>query len=324
MQLMDYSLDYLSFFLKAMTVVLAIALVSALKQKDKTTPVTFDLINKKRIKQTIANLDKIKSSQNKAKKKELKASLKNVDKLSDNLFVIKFNGDTKASEVKNLREIITSIIEISKPGDKVLLELESPGGEVAAYGLVASQIARLKNKNINVTIAVDKVAASGGYLIASVADSIIAAPFAYIGSIGVISQTPNINKFLKNRDIDVVELTAGKFKRTLTTLGENTKEGKEKAKEQIETIHESFKNHITSHRPDVPIEEVATGEFWLAKDAIELKLIDKIQTSDDFIGNALTKCKVILVQKKSKESKLQCLQKFCETLQQTLFSSKII
>lgn len=323
MNLMDYSLDYISFFLKALTVVLAIALLSLIKQKDKDMPVEFELINKKRLKTTIANMTEIANESSKSRQKELKKAIKKVNKLNDNLFVVDFKGDTKASEVKSLREIVTSIIEIANPGDRVLLKLESPGGEVTAYGLVASQIARFKNKNIHVTVAIDRVAASGGYLIAAVADSIIAAPFAVVGSIGVILQAPNVNKLLKNKDVDIVELTAGKFKRTLTVVGENTKEGKAKAQEQIDAIHESFKSHVTAHRPEVAIDEIATGEIWLAKDAVEHKLVDKIQTSDEFISSALTDFKVIKVSKKIKKCKMQKLQSMCEMIFQNITENKI-
>ena len=320
---MDYSLDYLSFLLKAITVVFAIALLSMIKQKNKDMPVNFEVLNKKRIKSNLAHLHNLSKDSSKDLQKELKKSLKKVNKINDNLFIIDFKGDIKATEATGLRTIVSTIIDIAKPGDRVLLKLESCGGEVTAYGLVASQIARFKNKNIHVTVAIDKVAASGGYLIAAVADSIIAAPFAVIGSIGVILQAPNINKLLKNNDIDIVELTAGKFKRTLTTVGENNKEGVAKAQEQIESIHESFKNHITAHRPDIAIDEVATGEIWLAKDAINHKLIDKIQTSDDFIANSYADFKVINVTQKTKKSKIQQLQNMCLWLEQHFSQNKI-
>lgn len=324
MSLVNFSLDFLSFFLKAVTVVLAIAAIIAIKAKNSPQPVLFELINKNRIKTTMSNLDQIfKSPAAKSKKKELKSALKKIDKLTENLFVISFKGDVKASEVSSLRDIVSAIIEIAMPGDRVLLQLESPGGQVAAYGLAASQMARFRNKNIHVTVAIDQVAASGGYLIAAVADNIIAAPFAIIGSIGVILQAPNINKLLKKNNVDVVELTAGKYKRTLTTLGENTSEGKEKAQEQLENIHENFKNHVASHRPEVAIDQVATGEVWLAKEALALKLVDTIQTSDDFIMESLNKYRVIKVSKTLKKSKIQCLQGFCESLFANLTSNKI-
>lgn len=323
--LTDFSLDYAEFLIKTITIVVAVALIMTIKQASKQNPVEFELINKKRIKETMANISEFLSgSTAKNKKKELKSGLKKIAKLNDNLFVINFKGDIEATEVESLREVVTSIIEIANPSDRVLIKLESPGGQVSAYGLVASQIARFRNKNIHVTVAIDQVAASGGYLIAAVADNIIAAPFAIIGSIGVILQAPNINKLLKKHEVEVVELTAGKYKRPLTVLGENTKEGKEKAKEQLESIHENFKSHVASHRPEVAIDEVATGEIWLAKEALSLKLVDKIQTSDDFILNALATHKVVNVRKTIKKCKIKSLKNFCLWLNEQLTSNKII
>lgn len=323
MSVIEYSLDYISFFLKAMTVVIAITLLSFIKQKQKEFPVEFKLINKARLKDTIKNISEFSSEAGKKRQKELKKELKKVSKINDHLFVIDFIGDLRATEIKSLREIVTSIIEIANPGDRVLLKLESPGGEVTAYGLVASQIARFKNKNIHVTVAIDRVAASGGYLIAAVADTIIAAPFAVVGSIGVILQAANVNKLLKKNDIDVVEITAGKYKRTLTMVGENTAEGKAKAQEQIEAIHDSFKTHVTSNRPDIAIDEIANGDIWLAKDAVQHKLVDKIQTSDEFISNALANFKVIKVSKKMKISGMQKLQKCCDLMYQNIFKNNL-
>ena len=323
MHLNGIVLDYVSFLLKVITLVIAIAAVLAMKECSQNSPVKFTLLNKKRLKLAIARTSQLSGNTVKSKKKQLKAQLKEVGKLQENLYVINFKGDIKASEVNELRDIVTSIIEIAMPSDRVLLKIESPGGEVSAYGLVASQIARFRSKNIHVTASIDQVAASGGYLIASVADNIIAAHFAIIGSIGVILQSANINKLLKKNDVDIVELTSGKYKRTLTTIGENTKEGKEKAQEQINSIHETFKSHVANHRPEVSIESVANGEIWLSKEALELKLIDSIQTSDDFISNALTQFKVFNVTKKVKKSKVQNLKSFCEWLYQRFATEQI-
>ena len=185
--------------------------------------------------------------------------------------------------MEHLREEITAILCVANKEDEVLVRLESGGGVVHGYGLAASQLQRIKEKGLKLTIAVDKVAASGGYMMACVADKLLASQFAYIGSIGVLAQLPNFNKLLKKNDIEFEQHTAGEFKRTLTVFGENNDEGRAKFKEQIEEIHVLFKDFVQSQRPDMDIDKVATGEYWPGIKAKSLCLIDDITTSDDYI-----------------------------------------
>lgn len=203
--------------------------------------------------------------------------------ISKNVYVLNFQGDIKASAVTPLREEVTAILGIAKKEDEVVVRLESAGGMVHSYGLAAAQLQRIREYNIPLTVVVDKVAASGGYMMASIADKVLAAPFAIIGSIGVIVQMPNFHRLLKEKNIDFEQLTAGNFKRTLTVFGQNTDEGREKLREEIEDIHRLFKNLIQQHRPQLDIEKVATGEHWLGSQALELKLVDGLNTSDDYL-----------------------------------------
>ena len=202
-------------------------------------------------------------------------------------FVISFKGDKSASSVENLRDEISFILNIAKKEDEVILLLESPGGLIAPYGLAASQLLRLRENNIPLTVCVDTVAASGGYLMACVGQKILAAPFAFIGSIGVIFQMPNLYEFLKKRDIDFKEITAGKHKRTLTPFGPVTEEKEQKLKEQIQKMHDQFKLWVKQQRPGLDFSKTATGEAFLGREALELRLVDKIQTSDDYIMQAM-------------------------------------
>ena len=202
------------------------------------------------------------------------------------VFVLNFHGDIRASAVASLREEITVILSVARAEDEVVLRLESSGGLVHAYGLAASQLTRLKDKNIRLTIAVDKVAASGGYLMACVADHIIAAPFAVVGSIGVLAQLPNFNRFLKRHDIDFEQFTAGEYKRTVTLFGENTDKDRDKLREEINEAHRLFKDFIKSQRSELDIATVATGEHWYGTRALELKLVDELCTSDDYLQEA--------------------------------------
>jgi serine protease SohB len=199
------------------------------------------------------------------------------------LFVLDFNGDLRASAVESLREEISAVLMAARDDDEVLLRLESPGGMVHSYGFAASQLARLRQRRLRLTVAVDRVAASGGYLMAVVADRIVAAPFAIVGSIGVVGQVPNLHRLLEKLDIDYELHTAGEHKRTLTVFGENTEEGRRKFREELEDIHRLFKDHIARFRPNLDLERVATGEYWLGERARELGLVDDLGTSDDLL-----------------------------------------
>lgn len=199
------------------------------------------------------------------------------------VFVLDFVGDIKASECDNLREEINAVLTLATPADEVVVKVESGGGMVHSYGLASSQLARFTDRKIPLTVCVDKVAASGGYMMACVADKILAAPFAVLGSIGVVAQLPNFHKLLKKNDIDYEMFTAGEYKRTVTMLGENTPKAKEKFKEDLEDTHVLFKEFVSSHRPAVDIEKVATGEVWFGKRALEVALIDDIKTSDEYL-----------------------------------------
>ncbi len=209
-------------------------------------------------------------------------SLTNVDERK-RIFVLDFHGDLRASGVTGLREEITAVLSRATSNDEIVVRLESPGGVVHGYGLAASQLDRIKKQQVPLTVCVDKVAASGGYMMACVADKILTAPFAVLGSIGVVAQIPNIHRLLKKHDVDVELVTAGKYKRTLTVLGENTDESREKFQSEIEDTHELFKEFVQSHRPQVDIESIATGEVWFGMRALDQNLADEIITSDEYL-----------------------------------------
>lgn len=226
--------------------------------------------------------------------KDKKAEKKANDKiLRNSIFVIDFVGDMKASTVTNLTEEINAILGAATSADEVFVKIDSGGGLVHAYGLAAAQLMRVRAKNIPLTVAIDKIAASGGYLMACVANKIIASPFAIVGSIGVIVQLPNFHRILKEKNVDYEMHTAGEFKRTITIFGENTEEGREKLQEEIEDIHSLFKNQIQMHRPQVDINKVATGEHWLGQQALGLKLVDEIKTADEYLLEKSKTAKVV-------------------------------
>jgi serine protease SohB len=227
-------------------------------------------------------------------KKELKALLKKEKKEQakqksetsrKRVFILDFDGDIRASAVENLREEVTGLLTLATSEDEVVVRLESPGGMVSPYGLAASQLKRFRDANIKLTICVDEVAASGGYLMACVGHQILAAPFAVVGSIGVVAGVPNFHRLLEKHQVDYREVTSGEFKRTVSLFGEVTPGGLKKFKEQIEDVHTLFKNFVTLNRPQVNIEQVATGEHWYGHQALALKLVDRLETSDEYLFN---------------------------------------
>jgi serine protease SohB len=234
-----------------------------------------------------------KEEKQKAKTDKRNAKAGVSETLKPTLYVLEFKGSMDASEVTSLREEISAVLAVAAPGDEVLLRLESPGGVVHGYGLAASQLQRLRDVGLQLTAVVDKVAASGGYMMACVADRIVAAPFSIIGSIGVVAQIPNFNRLLKRNNIDVELHTAGQYKRTLTLFGENTEEGREKFQEDLNETHQLFKDFVQQMRPSLDLDKVATGEHWYGRQALDLGLIDEIGTSDALIINHMDRFTVL-------------------------------
>jgi serine protease SohB len=275
-------------------VLLAVALVAATRRGARGDGLTVEHLNRRfedaadELKRAIegrARSRKEAKARDKARKREERARAKQHD-TRPRLFVLDFKGDIRATAAASLREEISAVLQVAEPRDQVLLRLENPGGTVHEHGFAASQLLRLKQRGIKVLIAVDKVAASGGYLMACVADRLIAAPFAIVGSIGVLAQLPNFHRLLENKGIDFEQVTAGRFKRTLTLFGKNTEEGREKLRQELEHVHELFKKQIHEHRPQVDLDRVATGEHWYGVQALELALVDELRTSDDLLLEA--------------------------------------
>jgi serine protease SohB len=287
--------EYGLFIAKAITIVISILVVVggiialASKQKQGKGNLDISSISDKlqdvadHARELMLSKDELKQY-NKDKKKQAKQKAnKNDDQKNGRVFVIDFDGSMDAHEVENLREEVTTVLNVANKDDHVLVRLESGGGVVHGYGLAASQLQRIKDKGLNLTVSVDKVAASGGYMMACVADQVLSAKFAIIGSIGVIAQLPNFNKLLQKSHIEFEQHTAGDFKRTLTMFGENNDQGREKFKQELEEVHQMFKGFVSEHRPQLDIDKVATGEYWYGAKALELGLVDKIQTSDDYL-----------------------------------------
>ncbi|MEQ9462988.1 MAG: protease SohB [Haliea sp.] len=327
---MEYLYEYGLFLARAVTVVAAILLVVggvvALGQRHKGQPrghIEICKLNDRyeqigdALRAAIVEPEVHKAelkARHKAEKAAAKASkrrAKNQENTSESdrnrLFVLNFDGDLRAGATDQLREEISAVLPQVGEGDEILLRLESPGGLVHGYGLAASQLKRITDAGARLTVAVDKVAASGGYMMACVGQRIIAAPFAVLGSIGVLAQLPNFHRLLKKHDIDFELMTAGEYKRTLTLFGENTDKGREKFIEDLETTHGLFKAFVAENRPALDIDRVATGEIWYGRDALDVGLVDALQTSDAFIQEQLRERDVFevkYVQKKHWQEKL--------------------
>ena len=305
---MEFIIQYGVFLLKVITIVIAILLpvlmiINSSKGKSagdkghlqiKNLSDQFEsmgnalqgsLMDAKTFKKFKKDLDKKKKKQDKTPSKD-----------QQSIFVLNFNGDIQASEVDKLKHEINAILLSETKCKEVVLKVESGGGSAYAYGLCAAELKRLIDNKIKLTVCIDKVAASGGYLMSCVATKIVAAPWALVGSIGVIAQMPNINKLLKKNLVDFEMHTAGEFKRTLTVFGENTEEGRNKFKSELEDLHIIFKDFVKDNRPEIDTSVVATGEVWQGERALEVGLIDEIGTSDDYLVTLSKKFKLFEIE----------------------------
>jgi serine protease SohB len=337
---LEFLYEYGLFLAKAVTLVITVAVIvivitsSAMKPagkkgeleltdlseefSDVEEDITHYLLTKDELKEK--HKKEKKEAKEKAKADKKSASENEEKKVEPRIFVLDFNGSVDAREVSSLREEISALLTVATPDDEVFVRLESGGGMVHGYGLASSQLDRLRQHNIPLTASVDKVAASGGYMMACVANKIISAPFAILGSIGVIAQVPNFHKLLKKNDIDYEQFTAGEFKRTVTMFGENTEKGREKFNEELEETHVLFKDFVREHRPSLDIDKVATGEHWFGSTAKELGLVDEIQTSDDYLQSRSKSHKIIALKYATKKSLAEKFSKAASLSFDTIFS----
>jgi serine protease SohB len=307
--MIEFLAEYGLFLLKVVTVVVGIVVVIVIAasagRKAAHEGLEVENLNKRHealvesLLQAVSNKGQQKKAAKEKKKKD-KAEAKQTT-ARPRSFVIDFKGDLKASAVPSLREEVSAILDVAAEDDEVIVRLENHGGVVHEHGLAASQLVRIRDHNIPLTVCVDKVAASGGYLMACVATRIYAAPFAILGSIGVLAQIPNFNRMLDSHGVDFEQVTAGKYKRTVTMFGENTDEDRAKLKEELEDVHALFKEAVVKYRPDLDLEKIATGEHWYGSQALALGLADEIRTSDELLGELVGKRDLYSVSYKIKQ-----------------------
>jgi serine protease SohB len=293
--MIDFLLEYGLFLAKLATVAIIFVIVlgfifSMARRGDNDNGLSVENLNKRfdglgdAIREVVHGKERIKKDSKERRKAEKDLAKKGSQR--NRVFVLDFKGDIKASATSSLREEVSAVLAVATADDRILVRLENAGGAVHEHGLAASQLARIRQSGISLVVSVDKVAASGGYLMACVAEHIIAAPFAIIGSIGVIAQLPNFHRLLEQKGVDFEQVTAGRYKRTLTMFGKNTDEGREKIQEELEEVHLLFKDQIAEYRPQIDLEQVATGEHWYGVRAINLDLVDELRTSDDYLLEA--------------------------------------
>ena len=334
---MQFLIEYGLFLAKAITIVAALLIVAgglaALGRRHKNSggehlevidlnkqyqemeeTLSSALLSPRQFKQQLKQKRKQAKRSDKAKAGAEKKAAQQVAQQADGdakrerrIYVIDFDGDLRASAVTSLRQEVSAVLTLAGGDDEVVVRLESGGGVVHGYGLAASQLQRIRERNITLTVAVDKIAASGGYMMACVADTIIAAPFAFIGSIGVVVQIPNLHRLLKKHEIDFDQLYAGEYKRTLTLFGKNTDEARKKVQQELHETHDLFKDHVKTQRPTLDIEKVATGEYWLGTRALELGLVDRLQTSDDYLMEARRDAQLVLLRYAGKKTLIERL-----------------
>ncbi|MDE0036960.1 MAG: protease SohB [Gammaproteobacteria bacterium] len=304
---LEFLFDYLGFFAKTATIVVAVliilsAVTTAAAQRAMRGP-PMGHIQVIRLNELLHDMRRAiedaglpRSAAKKQRKRDAKARKKQKhDEARRRVFVLSFEGDMAASGVDSLRREISAVLGTAKDEDEVLVRVDSAGGMVHGYGLAASQLARIRGKGVTLTVAVDKIAASGGYMMAAVADRILAAPFAVVGSIGVVAQIPNVHRLLKKHDVDVEVLTAGRYKRTLDVLGENTDEGREKLRDELHDVHALFQEFIGNYRPGLDLETVSTGEAWFGQRALDRSLVDELVTSDEYLAAACDEADILEV-----------------------------
>ncbi|TNC82504.1 MAG: protease SohB [Oleiphilus sp.] len=318
---MEFLSEYGIFLAKAVTVVIAILLIIAAagsaasrNKSHSKKEMKIEKVNERLEayrdnlehmildKEALKAREKAEKKKNKAEKKSRKQQNDTPEEAKPRVYVIDFEGDIKASAVDTFREAVTTVLQVvDKDRDEVVVRLESPGGMVHSYGLAAAQLDRFRKAGVKLTACVDKVAASGGYMMACVADKIVASPFAIMGSIGVVAQLPNFHRLLKKHDIDFEVLTAGEHKRTLTVFGENTEKGRQKFLSDLEDTHQLFKSYVAERRPAVDIEKVATGDIWFGQRALDVSLVDELCTSDEYLMLACQESDVFEVEFKEKQ-----------------------
>ncbi|MGP5328930.1 protease SohB [Pseudomonas helleri] len=314
---MEFLAEYASFLAKTVTLVVAILVVlvtlAALRGRGRKTAGQLQVSKmnefykglRDKLEQSLLSKDQLKSLRKQQAKVDKKQKKQPQEK--PRVFVLDFEGDIKASATESLRHEITALLTLATPADEVVLRLESGGGMVHSYGLASSQLARIRQAGIPLTICIDKVAASGGYMMACIGQKIISSPFAILGSIGVVAQLPNVNRLLKKHDIDYEVLTAGEYKRTLTVFGENTEKGREKFQQDLDITHQLFKNFVAQYRPQLEIDQIATGEVWLGLAAVDKLLVDELKTSDEYLSERAKQAQLFhlhYVQRKSLQERV--------------------
>jgi protease-4 len=166
----------------------------------------------------------------------------------------------------------------------ILLRIDSPGGTVAASQEIALAVKRASEKK-PVVVSVGDICASGGYMVASQADEIIASPGSSVGSIGVIMEVANVEELLNKVGISFTTLTTGAYKDAGSPYRSLTETETAMLNEQLTVIYDQFITDVAEGRdlPETKVRELATGWVWLGSEALDLGLVDSLGNYNDAV-----------------------------------------
>ncbi|WP_343192796.1 S49 family peptidase [Buchnera aphidicola (Taiwanaphis decaspermi)] len=278
---MEFIYSYILFIIKTLSVLFFLHLFSKiiiiyiLKKNDiyLNNTLKVELLNN--------HYKKLKNDLSFFQKKKI-INQKNVYNKKSNLYILDYNDKIKKNKIKKLREEISSIILVAKKNDEVLLRLENTSDIVYEYGLVIAQLQRLRKKGIKLIISIDKIVSNGGYIIACVADHISASPFSIIGPINIVVNIPNIDKYTQTSNLNNQLNDCNTFTK-LTLIKNNTKIYVNKIFNKLDIKKYIRNSFIKDMRPSLNLNKIFNQNYWIGENAINEKLIDSINTSDDIL-----------------------------------------
>ena len=190
-------------------------------------------------------------------------------------------------------EVVSTGLEIAAKDDAVravILEVNSPGGGIAASDELHRRINSFRSKGKNVVVLMRDLAASGGYYVSAGADHIVAEPTALTGSIGVILGSYSVSKFLNSHGVSAVVYKSGEMKDILSPMRDVRPEEDALLMEIVGSMFAGFKDVVMEGRAGKVTEEdfqkIADGRILTAKQALDLHLVDEIGYMDDAVKQA--------------------------------------
>ncbi len=219
------------------------------------------------------------------------------------LAVLRFQGlrDLNASGDQRLSEAIDEVLVNRDHFEEAVVIIDSPGGTTHGYGHAYALLERLSASGLKVTACIDRIGASGGYLMALPADRILAGPFAIVGSVGVVAGIPNVKRLLEEKGVSYRLFVAGDKKRVVHFADDDGPEVREYMDEKLAGIHTQFLQAVEKHRGDrVKLDEVRSGDHWSAEESVEkgLGLVDELQTSAEYLLERNREVALVMIERR--------------------------